>query len=339
MANNDTINLLSLGDASIDSFLAPTDTDVECKVDSKECVICFPYGDKIPVKSLEFSVGGNAANNAVGLRRLGIKSGIVTTLGDDSVAAQIMDTLQKEHVDLTFAFKQPETRSNYSTVINYSGERTIFVYHAPRSYEFPIKLPNVEWIYLTSMGENFEPFYNHIADWLGKNPSTKLGFNPGSWQLRADPKKLKEILSLTHIIFVNKEEAKKLTGVATEVNEKDLLIALSKLGPKISVITDGENGSFAFDSRNSNEREKGFFKVGILPISAYERTGAGDAFASGCLAALIKEKTLEEALLWGVCNSSSVIGFTGAQKGLLYDSVMPMWLDRCRSSNIKVVEF
>jgi ribokinase len=328
---NDTISLLSLGDASIDSFMAPTDTDVECKVDSKECVICFPYGDKIPVKSLEFSVGGNAANNAVGLRRLGIKSGIVTTLGDDSVAVQIMDTLQKEHVDLTFAFKQPETRSNYSTVINYSGERTIFVYHAPRSYEFPIKLPSVEWVYLTSMGENFEPFYNHIIDWLKKNPSTKLGFNPGSWQMRAGSEKLKEILSLTHIIFVNKEEAKKLTGV-TEGNEKDLLIALSKLGPKISVITDGENGSYAFADNK-------FFKVGVLPIDAYERTGAGDAFASGCLAALIKEKTLEEALLWGVCNSSSVIGFTGAQKGLLYDSVMPMWLDRCRSSNIKVTEF
>ena len=46
----------------------------------------------------------------------------------------IVSRLKEEGVDLDFVIEQPGTTSNYSTIINYSGERTIFVYHAPRSH-------------------------------------------------------------------------------------------------------------------------------------------------------------------------------------------------------------
>ncbi|HSX49154.1 MAG TPA: carbohydrate kinase family protein, partial [Candidatus Saccharimonadales bacterium] len=262
---------------------------------------------------------------------------ILITLGDDDIGNQILKRLEAEKVDLTYSFQQKETRSNYSIVINYQGERTIFVYHAPRSYEYPVQLTPTPWVYLTSIGENFEPFYNHMAEFFKKNPETKVAFNPGSWQIRAGVEKIKNILALTHILFVNKQEAEKITGIKPEENNlKELLTGLSKLGPKISIITDGENGSYAYDSTRT---EKQFLKVGILPVNAFERTGAGDAFGSGCLSALIKGKPLEEALLWGLSNSASVIGYSGPQKGLLHDSEMPAWLDRARSSNVKTEEF
>lgn len=327
------LDLLSIGDSTIDNFLTPIETETICKMDTKECLIAFSYGDKIPVKNLEFSIGGNAGNNAVGTRRLGINTGIVMTLGDDNVGDMIIKRLQDEGVDLTYVIQQPETSSNYSTIISYSGERTIFVYHAPRSYEFPVQLPATTWVYLTSMGESFRPFYKHLNDWLVKNPTIKLAFNPGSWQMRANINDLKDILEKTYLIFVNKEEAKKLTGVDGEIGDRELLIALNKLGPKICVITDGGNGSIAYDSLNGR-----FFKCGVLPVDAYERTGAGDAFGSGCLSALIHGKGLDEALLWGTCNSASVIGYTGSQKGLLKVEEMPEWLERAKSSGVKVSE-
>jgi sugar/nucleoside kinase (ribokinase family) len=329
----DNFDLLSIGDASIDTFMTPLESETLCRLDTKECLIAFSYGDKIPVKNLEFSIGGNAANNAVGTKRLGINTAIVITLGQDSVGEMIVSRLKNEGVDPTYIIQQPETTSNYSTIINYSGERTIFVYHAPRSYEFPVKLPLAPWVYLTSMGESFRPFYNHIADWLKANPTIKLAFNPGSWQLRADYKDIENVMSISYLISVNREEAEKLTNFQGESigRERDLLIALNKLGPKICVVTDGVAGAFAYDSTNGR-----FFKVGVLPVDAYERTGAGDAFGSGCLSALIHGKPLDEALLWGTCNSASVIGYTGSQKGLLRDSEMPVWLERAKSSGVKV---
>ena len=111
------------------------------------------------------------------------------------------------------------------------------------------------------------------------------------------------------------------------------LIALNKLGPKICIITDGSAGAFAYDSINGK-----FFKIGVLPVEVYERTGAGDAFGSGFLSALIHGKAMDEALLWGTCNSSSVVGYTGSQRGLLKFEEMQVWLERAKSSGVVVTQ-
>jgi hypothetical protein len=66
---------------------------------------------------------------------------------------------------------------------------------------FPQNLPVVPWYYLTSMGESFAPFYKDFVEWLRKNPEVKLAFNPGTWQFRAGTQSLKDILSLTQVIF------------------------------------------------------------------------------------------------------------------------------------------
>ena len=195
-------DLLSIGDSSIDTFMTPLETETLCTIDKKQCLIAFAYGEKIPVKNLEFAVGGNAGNNAVGAKRLGINSSIVLTLGDDSIGNLIVEKLKNEGVDMTFVIQQPGTTSNYSTVINYMGERTIFVYHAPRSYEFPVQLPVVPWVYLTSMGESFRPFYNHLTEWFKKNPTVKVAFNPGSWQLREGYDAIKEIIKCGKIPII-----------------------------------------------------------------------------------------------------------------------------------------
>jgi len=326
------LDLLSIGDASLDVFLSPTESEALCQLDDRDNLICFSFGDKIPVKELEFSIGGNAANNAVGMRRLGINSGVVLTLGSDEIGDQIVAKLEKEGVDTTFVIQQPASLSNYSTIINYAGERTILTYKAPRSYEFPVKLPKIPWIYLTSMGDSFRPFYNHLVAWLRLNPEINLVFNPGSRQLKAGLKQISDVLKITYVLYVNREEAEELASFkASHGKEKELLKALVDLGVKIPIVTDGTNGSFAFDGR--------YFKCGVLPIDAHERTGAGDAFGAGCLAALIKGESLVEALLWGTVNSASVIGYTGSQKGLLKEDEMPIWLERARSSGVLVQEF
>ena len=326
------LELLSIGDATFDVFLVPSESEALCTIDDKKCLICFKYGEKIPVKTIEYSVGGNAANNAVGAARLGIKVGVVLTLGGDSIGNQIAEKLEKEGVNMDNVVQQPVVGSNFSSIINYSGERTIFTYNAPKSYEFPVKLPVTPWVYLTSMGDSFQPFYNHFLDFVNKNPDIKIAFNPGSRQVRAGTDVLRSVLEKTNVIYVNRQEAETLTGMKdSHGNDKDLLKALSAIGPKISIITDGANGSFIYDGLK-------FLKAGVLPVDPFERTGAGDAFGSGCISALIKGKSFEEALLWGTVNSASVIGYIGSQKGLLKEHEMPTWIERAKSSEVGVVE-
>jgi sugar/nucleoside kinase (ribokinase family) len=53
------------------------------------------------------------------------------------------------------------------------------------------------------------------------------------------------------------------------------------------------------------------------PSPPFERTGAGDAFTSTFVAALIHGSDIEGALQWAPINSMSVVQYVGAQKGLL----------------------
>ncbi len=326
------IDLLTIGDASLDAFIFPTESEALCQTNDKDCLICFSYGDKIPVKELEFSIGGNAANNAVGTRRLGIKSAPLLTLGDDDIGNQIVEKLIKDGVDTSFVYRAKDKRSNYSLAINYSGERTIFTYKDEIDYQLPVEFPNVSWIYLTSMGSDFEDTYEKIVRNIKDKPDIKVVFNPGSRQIRAGVEKIKNVLEISYMVYINREEAEKISGFdESRGKEKELLDRVSSLGPKVPVITDGPNGAFA-------KYEGKYFKSDVMPVDAYERTGAGDAFGSGCLSALIKGKDISEALVWGTVNSASVIGYVGAQKGLLTEEKMQEWLDRAGSCGVGVGE-
>lgn len=324
-------DLVSIGDASIDVFIAPSEHEALCTLDREQCLVCFNYADKIPVETLEFSVGGNAANNAVGATRLGIKTAILLTVGDDKTGKRIIETLQSEGVDTEFVRVQQNSISNYNTVIMYNGERTIFTHHPPYNYVFPDNPPAAQWAYLTSMGKGFEEFYIHVEQWARKN-ETKVVFNPGSYQMKAGINALRGLFPLIEVLFVNKEEAAKFMGDGNSASEKQLLQGMVQLGVKKAVITDGANGAFAYDGSR-------YYRAGVLPVDAYERTGAGDSFATGCLAALIQGRGMDEGLLWGTVNSASVIGHVGPQKGLLRKEQMAEWLERARSSGIGVEGF
>ena len=101
---------------------------------------------------------------------------------------------------------------------------------------------------------------------------------------------------------------------ANEYNSDDIQDILSNvkaLGPKTVVITNGDIGSFVLDNDNN------YFEQTHAPAKILELTGAGDAFATGFLAARIYNLSLQDCMKWGNLNSASVIEKMGAEEGLL----------------------
>lgn len=303
-----TFDIVTIGDCSIDAFLDIHEASLHCKLNREECELCFKYGDKIPIDNLSFLVGGNAANTSVALTRLGMSIAILTTIGIDEISQKIINTLKRETVETGFIQKEPSTSSNFAVSINFQGERTLFTYHVKREHKL-LELPLTSWVYLTSLGEYWQKAYEQVCAFI-KNNDVKLIFSPGSYQIEGDPTLLKEVLSLTTILFINKQEGQKIVGEELEDVSK-LLAQLKGLGPKIVSITDSVNGSWAILEDGK------VLHLGIFPCNIIERTGAGDAYASGFLSAFFYGLPVSTAMVWGAINAASVIEKVGAQTGLL----------------------
>ena len=305
-------DLITIGDSTIDTFIKIHDATVECDVNRKNCKICVPYGSKIPVDAIEYAVAGNAANVAVGSRRLGLSVAIYTNLGGDDQGKKIKESLEKEGISQDFVEVHEDKKSNLSVVLTFQRERTIFVYHQDWSYSLP-KLPDCKWLYLTSMAESFTSsnIIGEVCHYVDKSKA-KLVFSPGTYQLKADVRRYPKLLDRCHVLIVNMEEAKRILGIDQFelTSSKDALAKLLLLGPKIVVITDGVEGSYATDGQEN-------LKAGIFPTQLVEKTGAGDAYASGFVSALFWGETLGEAMIWGTVNAAFEIRQVGTQKGLL----------------------
>jgi sugar/nucleoside kinase (ribokinase family) len=312
-------DVISIGDATMDMFLkVDTIASRLCKKDTNNCYLMLSYADKIEADSQEFATGGNSANLAIGSSRLGLKSAFYTVIGDDRIGGIIEDAIAEEGVAKDYITHQKKGKTNFHVVLNHEAERTILIYHNPRKYKLPELKPS-SWIYYSSMAEGFEIIHPKLVKHVKKH-KIKLGFNPGTLQLKAGFKVLKPVLEVTEVLILNVQESERLLGMKHDGKDiKRLLTALHDAGPRQVVVTDGPNGSYAYDGND-------FWKIGIYDVPVIERTGAGDSTSTGIIAAMVYGKPVQEALRWGVFNSASVIQEIGPQKGLLKKTQMHRYL-------------
>lgn len=313
-------DVITIGDGTNDIFLKPHEASL---VNSPECpqkgacdksLICWDLGEKIIVDSVFYDVGGSACNVAVGLSRLGLKTAIICALGKDMGGERVEKKLAKEKVSREHIKILRDIETSFSVIINYKSDRTILVYHGLEDYSRLI-IPNsvkTKWFYTGPLGKNYESVYNKLTSLISEK-NISLAFNPGAIQIRDNSTKLKSLLRISKVLFLNREEAQDLLKIPKIPEVKDLLIKLKELGPEIVVITDGKNGAYAAEQ---NE----YWYIPALKTDVLDSTGAGDAFSAGFLACYINKGNVKDALKWGIINSTSAIEKLGAQTGSLKSS-------------------
>lgn len=306
------IDLLVIGDTQYDTIMVldPDEVDIQCQLNTHDCVMSLDYAGKVLVSQMYQMVAGNAANATVSGVRLHGKTAFWSLLGDDDTAKRQIQYFQSEHVHTQWLQTMPGAASNNSTVISVKGERTILVYHAPRDYELPTNLPAVQWVYLTSMAHGSESMFPELADFIQRT-GAKLAYQPGTFQLRIGHAQARELLAQAALIVMNKEEAQAYSELTELQDLTALCEALRALGPDIALVTDGTNGAVVSDGTQ-------VWQMGIRPeIARVESTGAGDAYSSAFTVALMEGRPLNEALRWAALNAESVIGQFGPQAGIL----------------------
>lgn len=313
-------DIITIGDTVTDAFIRLKDAHINCKLNSSECEICMKYGDKIPYDFVEICRAvGNSANAAVSTAKLGLSTAIITDLGDDQEGADAIQEFKNNNVSTECIKVHKNKKTNYHYVLWYEVDRTILIKHETYDRTIP-SMKSPKWIYLSSLGEDSLEFHKKIGAYLNDNPQIKLAFQPGTFQMKFGTEELKDIYARTEVFFCNLEESQRiLKSESSDI--KVLLKGVRNLGPKIAVITDGPKGAYvSYDDKTI------FMPPYPDPKPPYERTGAGDAFASTFVAAIAMGKSVEEAIAWAPINSMSVVQNVGAQKGLLTQAELKDWL-------------
>lgn len=284
---------------------AVRDIFVDTNISVRKNFLSYPIGRKILIRDLKLDIGGGGINTSVGFARLGLKTGYLGKIGDDESSKDILKLLKKEKI--TFLGKQKKQGNiDYSIILDSKKNRRTILNYKEVSSDFGIDEINfskirTKWIYFSSLlGKSFET-QKKLADELSKR-GVKIVFNPSEYLIKK--KDIQRILKLCDVLILNKEEAKLI------IKKGDLFEGLNKLGAKLIVITDGSNEIKCYDGK-----KKYFLKPSKIRI--VEKTGAGDAFSVGFTAGLIKKKSIEWCLRFGLKESQAVMKHYGAKNNLI----------------------
>lgn len=293
-------DIITVGSGVVDAFL---DTGMP----EKHGDICFPSGQKILLKDLWYATGGGGTNTAVSFSKLGLRTGYLGVLGFDNNAQIILEELK--HNKIKFLGYQINEPTGFSAIIDSkSHERTILTYKgANEDLDFnklKLKKLKTSWLYLSAMTHASLHAQEKLARWAKKH-GINVAYNPSSYLTKDGFAHLRKIIKNVHAIIMNKEEAEQLVSSKTNLFKK-----IHALGPKVVCITYGKDGNAVSDGK---------IVLTSIPnkIHLVERTGAGDAFASGFVTGLVRHCSIKEAIIYGSLNAESVIQKPGAKNGLL----------------------
>ena len=306
------VKILTFGAATQDVFLTGKALHARRDVRTRDYVEQFPLGAKLDVENVYFDTGGGATNAAVTFARQGLETGFVGKIGLDPAGAEVIRVLGKEGVATDRVVTDGRLTTGFSTImVAGNGERTILSHrgasHDLKAKDIAIRTLEADWFYISSLAGNL--------DLLGKllkhanNHGIQVALDPGQGEL-SQVKKLRALLPLVTVIKANAGELASLFGGA------DLKETVSKAHGVCPYVvgTNGPAGSYAAVAGK-------LYQAGMYQkVKPVDRTGAGDAFGSGFIAALAKGLPIEDALTLGSANATSVVAQFGAKTGILKTS-------------------
>lgn len=314
-------DIISIGSATRDVFISVVDFKaIDMAQFSTGKGLCFPLGSKIEIKKIVFSSGGGGTNAAVTFVRQGLSTACVGVVGNDLNGQEVLSELTKEGIEVRYFQKHNDDNTAYSVIlVDFSGERTILSYKGEGQHFDVEKIAfdqlQTKWLFLDSLGGHYDLLEKSV-NWAVAN-GIKLATNPGGKELEHGLEKLKPLLKNFSIVIMNQEEAAKLSGIDYK-KEEDIFNFMDEIIGGIFVMTKGSEGVIVSDRKN-------IYKAGVPDSPVIERTGAGDAFASGFVSEYMRSEDITKAIQFGTANASSVVAQYGGKAGILKKDDWGQW--------------
>jgi sugar/nucleoside kinase (ribokinase family) len=280
--------------------------------------------DRLPEKHFEGVIkrhgkffGGRAPNVAVAAARLGIRTGLVSSVGEDFKSEGYEDHLRAIGVDLRGVIKAPKKKTKQIFIFTdpHGNQITFFDYGAERYFrkmDVPCDLiKESKNVHISSSGDyNFNVRCAEFA----YNSGIMVSFDPGNDPFTEITEYLEAMLRNCNLLFMNDLEA------CSMVKRLDLngTIELLDFGPRIIVVINKNDKASTIYTQNSTEHIPSTVRIVKDP------TGASDGYVSGFIAGILKGYDVRTAGMLGSVEASFVVEEFGAQTNL------PDWRSLCK---------
>jgi 5-dehydro-2-deoxygluconokinase len=279
------------------------------------------YGQQVggrleDMASFSKAVGGCPTNIAIGTARLGLKSGLITRVGDEHMGRFIREQCAREGVDVT-GIKTDPARLTALVLLGIRDDKTFpLIFYRENCADGALDESDIDESFIASAkaivvtGTHFAKANTAAAQNLairyakkhGRKVAFDIDYRPNLWGLAGHDagearyiksdrvsQHLQPILAQCDLIVGTEEEVMIAGGIdeplaaLRAIREKSAAVIVMKRGPM---------GCVVFPGAIPEDIEQGVKGPGF-PVEVYNVLGAGDAFMSGFLRGWLRDEPLE----------------------------------------------
>ncbi len=271
-------------------------------------------GELVPAERILLTLGGCAANVAVGLAKMGVGAAVAGRVGGDVFGRVVGDLLREAGVDTSAVTVTPGVDTSQTLIVNVKGQDRRFIHTfganaAFRAADIPAdRAARAKVLYLGGYlvmdrvtQEELIPVFAAARRAGAQTVLDVVTPGPGDYLPR-----LERLLPQVDVFLPNDHEAALITGETDPVRQADRFRAL---GAKTVIVTLGDRGAVL-----AGERDR--LRSGAYAVEFVDGSGGGDAFAAGYVAGLLRGLDEEGRLRLASALGASCVRAVGTTAGV-----------------------
>jgi len=338
---------LTVGGAMIDTIAIIASDRIErmTMLNADSSFLLLEEGRKTETTEISTHVGGGAVNAAVAMARLGLDVSTLVKLGKDQRAETVLARLLEEGVSTRWALRDGRAPTGASVLVSsHDRNAAIFTFRGANTLLEADDLRDdvfaADIVYVSSLSNESADAFPAIVK-RAKAQGSLVAANPRMRQLSSRGGVFQDSLAHIDILAINRSEAdvlvpglvarfgeggralplepgekpprlvaRGLAGGGHDMSLAAFFAAVTQLGPRFVVVTDGRHGAFL-------GTKAAIHFCPVLETKVAGTAGAGDAFNATFTASIALGRAPEHALRAAAVNAASVVGHVDTQTGLL----------------------
>ena len=272
-------------------------------------------GELTLTEQTRINIGGCGATTAAALVRMGVKTTLVTAVGDDGLGDLARTELHRLGVATSSVAVADGTHTSKNIILLVQGEDRRYIYTMGATAQVRASCIDADLVasskFLFVGGFLLMP--NLVQDELidvfrnARAGGVRTVLDVAAVRSSDHRRSIEKLLTETDCFLPNQDEAEIITGVREAV---DQALAFRDMGVRTAVVTCGGDGAVMVNN-------DGLFVVSAHDGPFIDGTGAGDCFDAGFICALLEGESEPDALLWGSACGASCVRHIGGTTDLM----------------------